>query len=334
MKRAVSVAALGFILAIAWFRQSSSQTVTAVDAPAPLIVESGLPASSSLALVLPTAQPSASITWPGSDTLGAPLEPESSALPYSAFIHVPPKASPGEPLQVVVALHGMNGEGKGFASALIKAADRHNWLLVAPTIHYGNWFDPDSVAKEDIAIAERLNATIQRLPDLTGLRLKTRVKVFGFSRGAQVAHRFALSYPEDVAVVVAYSAGTYTLPVTAIREGGDTRSLQLVFPYGIADLAKRLGHPVNYALFRNIRFLVGVGGNDNKPGDVPRQWDDYLGPTRLERAQQFTRALNKTGTNCTLKVFPGVGHEVTNDMLAQAEQFFAADEATPLTSGS
>ncbi|MBI5878532.1 MAG: hypothetical protein HZB53_12860 [Chloroflexi bacterium] len=268
---------------------------------------------------------------PADDVLGAPTTASSNALPYSAYIHVPPKAPAGKPLQVVIALHGMNGEGKGFAGSLIKAADQHNWLLVAPTIAYGNWRDPSAVALEDIEIAERLNATIQRLPGLTGLKLKDHVKIFGFSRGAQVAHRFALSYPEDVSVVVAYSAGTYTLPLTSVRVVSGARPESLPFPYGIADLPARLGHPINFALFKQVRFLIGVGGNDNKPGDVPRQWDEYLGNTRLGRAEQFSQALNKSGGNCTLKVFPGVGHEITNDMLTQAEQFFAADEPLVVT---
>jgi dienelactone hydrolase len=223
----------------------------------------------------------------------------------------------------------MNGEGKGFASALAKAADRHNWVLAGPTISYGDWLNPESVAREDAVILQRLHATIKSMPALTGRRLKPQVRLFGFSRGAQIAHRYALAYPEDVSSVVAYSAGTYTLPMASADIDLDGNPDTLLFPYGIADLGTRIGHPVDRVQVRQVRFLIGVGANDNRPGDVPRQWDRYVGKSRVERAQQFHSVLKKSGSNCTLKVFPGTGHEVTQDMLALAEVFFEGDEVTP-----
>ena len=70
------------------------------------------------------------------------------AIP-SIYVHVP-KDHPAEaPLQVLVALHGLGGNGEQFASSLLAEADRNNWLLVAPTINYGDWTDPTQVAGED-----------------------------------------------------------------------------------------------------------------------------------------------------------------------------------------
>ncbi|MCL5958492.1 MAG: alpha/beta hydrolase [Chloroflexi bacterium] len=43
-----------------------------------------------------------------------------------------------------------------------------------------------------------------------------KVSLYGFSRGSQTAHRFALCYPDHVLVAALMSAGTYTLPNRAL----------------------------------------------------------------------------------------------------------------------
>jgi predicted esterase len=41
-------------------------------------------------------------------------------------------ASPNTPQQVIVALHGMGGNGEPLVETSIEQADRYGWLLVAP----------------------------------------------------------------------------------------------------------------------------------------------------------------------------------------------------------
>jgi poly(3-hydroxybutyrate) depolymerase len=67
----------------------------------------------------------------------------------SVFVRFPqsnPSAS--QPLRVLVALHGIGGDGAAFAGDLTTAADQNGWILVAPTIAYGDWMDPTQVARE------------------------------------------------------------------------------------------------------------------------------------------------------------------------------------------
>jgi acetyl esterase/lipase len=127
--------------------------------------------------------------------------------------------------------------------------------------------------------------------------------------------------------VVAFSAGTYTLPYPDKDIDGDGLPDMIVLPYGTADLNKRLGHPINPIRLRQVRFFIGVGGADNSAADVPHQWDPYEGRTRLERAREFAAALQSEGVRCTLQVFPGVGHEVTVAMLNQAVQFLTSGDS-------
>jgi hypothetical protein len=50
-------------------------------------------------------------------------------------VQIPPGASAAEPLTVLLALHGMGGNGPDFARALTTKAARRGWLLVAPTLN-------------------------------------------------------------------------------------------------------------------------------------------------------------------------------------------------------
>jgi predicted esterase len=86
----------------------------------------------------------------------------SSALPSqvsSVFVRFP-QSNPtaGRPPRVLVALHGIGGDGATFARDLAAAADQNGWVLVAPTIAYGDWMDPAQVANEDAALIKYASA--------------------------------------------------------------------------------------------------------------------------------------------------------------------------------
>jgi pimeloyl-ACP methyl ester carboxylesterase len=174
----------------------------------------------------------------------------------------------------------------------------------------------------------RLTTLLDALPARTGLRIRQRALLYGFSRGGQVAHRFALAYPQRVLGVATLAAGAYTLPVGEMTIDGQRRPLPL--PYGTADLAQRLGEPVDPAALRRVAFWVAVGGNDSRDRDVPMAWTAYIGPNRLARARAFKAALDRMGVPATLAIFPGVDHREVPEMRAAATAFLqglAPDEA-------
>src|SRR5205085_11930421 len=181
----------------------------------------------------------------------------------SVYVRAARGASPTRPQQVLVALHGMGGNGEAFARDLVEQADQYGWLLVAPTIEYGNWTDPTQVASEDPKLIKALVDYVEQLPQMTGYPIRRQLLLLGHSRGAQLAHRFAEFRPDKVLAVAALSAGTYTLPTAA----------GLSFPYGVKDLAQYAGRAFDAARFGNVQFWVGVGGQDTNPADLPRQWD-------------------------------------------------------------
>src|SRR5262249_39187166 len=137
----------------------------------------------------------------------------------------------------------------------------------------------------------------------------SRAMLFGFSRGAQLAHRFALYFPTRVRAVAALSAGTYTLPDSALSIGG--REVTLPLPYGLADLDRWVGHPCNDRALTRVPFWIAVGSTDNRDGDVPRAWDPYIGTNRIARARSFVDALHHHRVRAGLTIFPGVDHALT-----------------------
>jgi predicted esterase len=258
----------------------------------------------------------------------APASPTASFDPSAAFVHVPASVrESSRPVQVVFAFHGMGGEGAGFAQAIVGEADRAGWVVVAPTFSYGNWRDPAAVANDDIALTRALVEMLDRLPERLGRPVEPRAIVLGFSRGAQLAHRFAETYPDRTRAAIVCSAGTYTVPAAS-----DARGTPLPFPFGTADLVARSGHPVEAGALAAVQFWVAVGARDNNPADVPRQWDALVGTNRVERAGTFVRLLKSAGVTASLTVFPNTGHELSAEMVRGAAAFLRQATAAPAPS--
>jgi pimeloyl-ACP methyl ester carboxylesterase len=159
----------------------------------------------------------------------------------------------------------MGGNGRDFGEALASEADQYGWLIVAPTINYGDWTDPGQIAHEEPALVAWLSDEIRHLHDRTGYTVQPDVLLFGHSRGAQLSLRLTEIDPQQVAGVAAVSAGTYTLPVV-----DDPRGNALDFPYGIADLARDDGgRDFDQTAFDRVPLWIAVGGDDNNPADVP-----------------------------------------------------------------
>ncbi|HEY3082422.1 MAG TPA: alpha/beta hydrolase-fold protein [Chloroflexota bacterium] len=251
---------------------------------------------------------------------GVSADAPASFDPGGVYVYTPPGLSArAEPVQVVVALHGMGGEGRGFCQSFLAAADRNGWVVVAPTFKYRNWKEPAIVAEDDVALTRQLAQYLDRLPDQIGHRTTEGAVVLGFSRGAQLAHRFALLYPEHTRAVAAMSAGTYTLPTDRQTAGEDLGSLP--FPFGTADLGTRLGRRVELDRISSVDFWIAVGADDNRAEDVPRQWDALLGKTRLQRAESFAQAIKNTGAPTELVVYQDLGHNMSAEMVRGATGF-------------
>lgn len=261
---------------------------------------------------------------PGWETT-APSLPNVAAVPprpFSAsdlYLHLPPQANQQQPLRVLLVLHGMGARGESFAKALGQETDRNNWLIVAPNLPYRDYMEPQQLMEDDLKITKMLADTLDALPARLNVKLYQRVLVYGFSRGGQLAHRFAILYPDRVEGVVTMGAGSYTLP--AETRHTDKGAQVLPFPFGVGDLKDYLGRSLDWSRFKRISFWIAVGEKDNRTNEVPRAFDSYLGNNRVERARSFEQALRAAGVDARLVIFPNAGHEVTGEMRKDATQF-------------
>jgi pimeloyl-ACP methyl ester carboxylesterase len=252
-----------------------------------------------------TADPADSVPDP---LAGSPIR--------SVYVRLPQNAqAPGRALQVLLVLHGMGGNGQDFSRELFEQADHNGWLIVAPTIDYGDWTNPNVVAREDPLLIQAISAYLDGLPQLIGAPTHHLVLILGHSRGAQLAHRFAEFHPDRVLAVAALSAGTYTLPESSGPDG------DLTFPYGVQDLGQYTGRDFDVARFDSIGIWVGVGALDTNPNDLPRQWDRIEGSTRVQRAQAFEAAAQQLGASAVLRLFGNAHHELTGEMRLAACEY-------------
>jgi pimeloyl-ACP methyl ester carboxylesterase len=260
------------------------------------------------------------------DVADAPPDPLAGTPIASMFLRAPRRlTATSAPYQVLLVLHGMGGNGPDFSRDLFDQADKNGWLIVAPTISYGDWTNPNVVAQEDPLLIQALNDYLDILPRVVDAPVRHLVLLLGHSRGAQLAHRFAEFRPDRVLAVAALSAGTYTLPSTAGPNGN------LIFPFGVQDMDHYAGHAFDPQRFDGVAFWVGVGGQDTNPGDVPRQWDSIEGSTRVQRARAFEAAVRQLGATASLHVFGDAHHELTGEMRSAACDFLqsaASDQAS------
>ncbi|MGE3911044.1 MAG: alpha/beta hydrolase [Chloroflexota bacterium] len=254
---------------------------------------------------------------------GTPLERDSAvqyvaADPLPTYTFVPPPIVTGQPIRLFVVLHGMGGSGTDMAAMLGPLAAQQNWAILAPTMPYRDYRDPELVRK-DGELLPRLKSLIDALPGRTGLTFQSKVLFFGFSRGSQEAIRYSLMFPDLTLGVAGLSAGSYTVPSNFDAQGQTMR-----YPFGTGDVDTICGQKFNAAAAQKVAYFIGVGGADTKPDDVPRQWDALIGTNRLERASRFVEILQQFGARATLEIFPGAGHEVTGAMQQDAVQYLAS----------
>lgn len=260
----------------------------------------------------------------------APVDPHDTPQclapePLDVFIHLPPGAAQHQPLRVLLVLHGMGGRGDNFSAELVAAADRNNWIVVAPTLPYKNgaYMDPAQLMQEDLQLTRSVHSLLDNLPKRLGLKLRQHVLIYGFSRGAQLGHRLAFFFPEHVESVAVFAAGSYTLPL-AKDTGAGTRIMS--FPYGLSDVNRLLGSPEDWDHLKTVSFWIGVGAKDTRVADVARAFDPYGGQNRVERARNFYKALQDAGVDARITVFPNADHEITAEMRSAALDFLRQDE--------
>lgn len=231
-----------------------------------------------------------------------------SGLSY--FRYVPTGGGLGAPL--FVSVHGRSRNAARHAELFAPFAERYGVVLIAPLFSLERFPDYNCLGREgrgdraDLAFDRILSAVEHQ----TGAR--GRIYLFGYSGGAQFAHRYMMVYPERVARVAAGAGGWYTFPDTGLQ-----------YPYGIGPCADLSFVSFEPERFLRVPCLVLVGEQDVVRGvhlNQDPKVDTHQGTHRLERGQRWVAAMNQIAavrgfaSPVQFQLLHGVGHSFADCM--------------------
>jgi pimeloyl-ACP methyl ester carboxylesterase len=249
-----------------------------------------------------------------SDASPHPESPRLSKLEPALFqglggwISIPPVIDPQAP--VLVAVHGVGRDAKAQAAAFAHRASAQGRMVVAPRFGEVSWPGYQRLGNR----GRRADLALVNLLDLIAFRWQVntrRLYLFGYSGGAQFAHRFALLHPHRVLRLNLCSSGWYTWPTDA------------AFPMGLGDgdgSGAFLGQVArsNFGRLLQMPMQVMVGSEDRHTDDRTRsnaELDQLQGKHRLERAHRWVAALRQESLRrglqprAELTELTGAGHD-------------------------
>jgi len=220
------------------------------------------------------------------------------------FVYVP--RSGGKKAPLFVAVHGISRNAPEHADWFSRHAENYGVVLVAPLFSKERNSDYQRLGRtgRGTRADEALHAIVEEAVLLTGAS-GAQIHLFGYSGGAQFAHRYAMAYPHRIARAVVVSAGWYTFPDRKER-----------YPYGIrhSDRIPRLRFDPEE--FLRVPVAVMVGERDDARDGVRQtaRVDRQQGSTRTERARRWVEAMQATAaayqleSHVTFEEIPGGTH--------------------------
>lgn len=197
----------------------------------------------------------------------------------------------------LVVVHGISRNAAELALRFGEMAQAAGTPVIAPLFEretfgmYQQVYDAAGAMPCDEALSDILDDAARRF----GFNA-ARFDLFGFSGGAQFAHRYAMLHPTRVRHCIAAAAGWYTMPDPSTA-----------WPLGLADAPR----PVDRTALAKVRFDVIVGALDRQQDKALRrspEIDAVQGTHRLQRARRWHRAMRKAGLPGSLTIIPDLSH--------------------------
>ncbi|HQS68070.1 MAG: hypothetical protein B7Y36_08960 [Novosphingobium sp. 28-62-57] len=195
----------------------------------------------------------------------------------------------GPDAPTMVAIHGISRNAAEIATRFSQHPAFAGVNVIAPLFdaaRFGKYQQLRTLKEGQTASDVALFCLLDHLAAQHGINTG-KVAVFGFSGGAQMAHRLAILRPSRIRAVCAAAAGWYLLPV-----------LDLPYPYGLGQ-----GCPAAWDRDATLRIpmTVIVGSRDTRVDESVRQ--DRLivahqGTNRLRRARIWTQVMRKHAAQC------------------------------------
>lgn len=214
-----------------------------------------------------------------------------AALSYYLFL---PTALSNDS-QVLVCVHGISRRPQQQIKAFYRIANKHNYIIIAPYFskeHYQGYqrLEQGSAGYTPVDALHKILHHVQQQ-----YAIKTsKFSLFGYSGGAQFAHRYAFFYPERIKRLIICSAGWFTFP-----------SNNKNFPYGFKNTPKEMP-PISQHLtaFLELETYVVVGELDTLQDiglNSSKRINKHQGHHRLERAKRWVTALHNQCHNLKLR---------------------------------
>jgi dienelactone hydrolase len=220
------------------------------------------------------------------------------------LLYAPHSARAGAP--VMVSVHGVSRNASKHSAMFAPACDAHGVVMVAPI--FKDELHDDYQRLGRLNRGKRVDLLLHKILAEVGSVTEadvTRMFLFGFSGGAQFAHRYAMVHPHRVARAAVAAAGWYTFPDHRQR-----------FPYGIRSARTLPGVIFNPEEFLRVPIDVFIGALDTSLENVrsTARAVAQQGQTRLDRARNWVAAMRAAADafdlepRVTLTEVAGVGH--------------------------
>lgn len=224
-------------------------------------------------------------------------------------------ASTRSPRWTLLSVHGVSRNARQHAEHWAPHAEEHGFLVIAPRFRRQRFADYQRLGAG--ACQLRADEALLRLLDhfrATEGPLPCPIVLFGYSGGAQFAHRFLLAHPRAADAAVIAAAGWFTFPDPGLK-----------FPRGIAPSPARPDFTAQLDEVLRLPMLVTVGDEDVRADRQlrrRRRLDEQQGETRVERAGRWVRAMEQAAhdralpSRVSFQIIPGVGHCFSRCMVA------------------
>ncbi len=242
---------------------------------------------------------------------------------YHAFVPLQLLLRRAKQAPLIISVHGSSRNARDFRDHFACLAQARDAVVLAPLFPMDMTTSVPDQQYTTLA-AERTRADLVLLAmvdELAALLQMTfsRTLMFGFSGGAQFAHRFTYVHPARVQALSIAAPGFVTLPWR-----------HKPWWCGVADLAARFGQAYDAQSLRALPVQMLIGSQDDEPAHVwtldemgltAAEYQRY-GHTRLARLQSLADAWRSEGVAVEHTVLDGVGHVAPGPIVEAAQTFF------------
>ena len=296
---------------------------------------------------LPTISPLVEQLTPGQVV----MHPFTENNPYVFYSYFPRSAVREKNIVVGVWPHGGNMFNNDYEYHKDQAKNTISWLkdysekykiplvvvaiprveqLYVHTIHPGTFSTTNEMlSRPDLKLIDAVwNQYIPSIKE-AGFVTNDKVLMMGMSSPGIFTHRFAILHPE--LIQAAWECAEAAAPLPASEMNGTP----LDYPLGIRNLETLTGKAFDLETYLKIPQMICVGENDNKENNDPTNSEIFpgwhwqyiktnFGKTNPERVKFFYDYLVSIGTPAEFRLYKGIGHEITDEMMNDAFQFLVS----------